>query len=433
MVNRQQTALRKREETAPVRARPSGGTPARPWRQWHSSTQAQESMPLEVARPSKPQWGRYIYLCIIACIIALVAREVYTSVFWFNAQGAISGRQYNVSPSQTVTIDEVLIEPSQEVRAGQALVKLNSPDLVQALARNEAEIARIQADLMESTSRIESNREDLRAQIATTKARVEALESKSRTEIERINAMRRLVAAGAVSKGSLQELEMQHTETWSEYQQAKAELQSAYRQSSALAEAERNSSDNALPEDRLASLTKLRDSIQTQLNSLELRAPSDGVVATVPVSRGDVLKAGEPAVIMLEQDDTRAFLYFPPSAQGRLKVGQVVPAHTSAGAEFPLRIEKIYPRMESKAGQQYNQLNAPADAALVAEAVPVDGSEFPEAMNSGTPIYGRVPRWSLAEDIDATLTSLFGKEAVASPEQNQAQQEEHTEASEEQR
>ncbi len=417
MVNRQQTALRKREETAPARPRPAGGAPARPWRQWHSSTQAQQSLPLEVARPSKPQWGRYIYLGIIACIVALVAREVYTGVFWFNAQGAVSGRQYNVSPSQTVTIDEVLIEPSETVKAGQPLVKLNAPDLVQALARNEAEIARIQADLMESTSRIESNREELRARIATAKARVEALESRSRTEIERINAMRRLVAAGAVSKGSLQELEMQHTETWSDYQQAKAELESAYRQSATLAETERSSSDKALPENRLSSLTKLRDSIQTQLNSLELRAPSDGVVATVPVSRGDVLKAGEPAVVMLEQEDIRAFLYFPPSAQGRLKVGQIVPAHTSAGAEFPLRIEKIYPRMESKAGQQYNQLNAPADAALVAEAVPANGSDFPDFMNSGTPIYGRVPRWSIAEDLDVAVKSLFGSEAVASPEE----------------
>ncbi len=416
MVNRQ-NALQKRDyHTQPVPKPSSGGAPSHPWRQWYSSAQGPDSLPLEVAQPRKPQWGRYIYLAIIACIVGLVLREIYTGLFWYNAQGAVSGQQYNVSPSQTVTIDEVLVSPSETVKAGQPLVKLNSPELVQALSRNEAEIARMQADMVESTSRISSNREELRARIESNRAQLEALENKSRTEIERINAMRRLVAAGAVSKGSLQELEMQHSETWSDLQRVKAELHSAYRQSSALAESQSRDEQQAMPENRLASLTKLRDSIQNQLNSLELRAPSDGVVANVRVSRGDVLKAGEPAVIMLEQDDTRAFLFFPPSAQGKLKVGQTVPAHTSAGADFPLRIEKIYPRMESKSALSYSELNAPENASLVAEAVPADGGKFPDALNTGTPIYGRVPRWSLAEDIDkavAALSEFFNGKAVA--------------------
>lgn len=411
MVNIQQNSLRKREPQRDTRPRPSRGNPARPWRQWHATSQVQQSLPLEVAVPSRPQWGRYIYLGIIACIVLVVLREVYTGLFWFNAQGAISGRQYNVSPSQTVAISEVLISPSDKVTAGQPLVKLNSPELVQALARNEAEIARIQADLVESNSRIQSNREDLRTTIASNRAQLEALESKSKTEIERINAMRRLVAAGAVSKSSLQDLEMEHAETWSDYTRVKAELDSAYRQSSSIASAESSQADGSMPEQRLSSLTELRNSIQEQLKNLELRAPSDGVVARVPVSKGDVLKAGEPAVIMLEQDDTRAFMYFPASAQGKLEVGQHVPSYTSSGAKFPLRIVKIYPRMESKDSQQANELNAPEGASLVVEAVPADGGEFPAIVSSGTPIYGRVPRWSLAKDIDrgvAQVKSLFG-------------------------
>lgn len=410
MVNLQQNALRKREPQRENHPRPAGGSPGRPWRQWHATSQAQQSLPLEVAVPSRPQWGRYIYLGIIALIAFVVLREVYTGLFWFNAQGAISGRQYNVSPSQTVAIADVLISPSEKVTAGQPLVKLNSPELVQALARNEAEIARIQADLVESSSRIESNREELRTRIESNRAQLEALESKSKTEIERINAMRRLVAAGAVSKSSLQDLEMEHAETWSEYTRVKAELDSAYRQTSSFAEGGSMQSSAAMPEQRLSSLTELRNSIQDQLNNLELRAPSDGVVAKVPVSKGDVLKAGEPAVILLEQEDTRAFMYFPASAQGTLKVGQEVPSYTSSGAEFPLRIVKIYPRIESKGSEQHSELNAPDGASLVVEAVPASGGEFPAILSSGTPVYGRVPRWSLAEDIDqgiAKIKSIF--------------------------
>ena len=61
-------------------------------------------------------------------------------------------------------------------------------------------------------------------------------------------------------------------------------------------------------------------------------------------------------------------------------------------------------------------MNAPENASLVAEAVPADGGEFPDALNTGTPIYGRVPRWSLAEDIDkavAALGEFFNGKAVA--------------------
>jgi len=408
MVNIQQNALRKREPQRDTHPRPAGGgSPGRPWRQWHAASQAQQSLPLEVAVPSRPQWGRYIYLGIIALIALVVLREVYTGLFWFNAQGAISGRQYNVSPSQTVAIADVLISPSEKVTAGQPLVKLNSPELVQALARNEAEIARIQADLVESSTRMESNREDLRTRIESNRAKLEALESKSKTEIERINAMRRLVAAGAVSKSSLQDLEMEHAETWSEYTRVKSELDSAYRQTSSFADAGGSmQSGAAMPEQRLSSLTELRNSIQDQLNNLELRAPSDGIVAKVPVSKGDVLKAGEPAVILLEQDDTRAFMYFPASAQGKLEVGQTVPSHTSSGAEFPLRIVKIYPRMESKAAQEHSELNAPDGASLVVEAVPANGDEFPSILSSGTPIYGRVPRWSFAKDIEQSVAKI---------------------------
>lgn len=405
-----------------AQASSGGAGVSRPWRQWHSSARAYDSLPLEVSSPRRPQWGRYIYLFIIFCIVAFVAREIYVGLFWFNAQGAVSGRQYSISPSQTVSITEILVSPSQKVEAGDALARLNSPELEKELARSEAEIARLQSDLTESHTRLQDNREQLRSDIEAYRADLTVLEDKSQAEVDRINAMRRLVAVGAVSQSSLQKLEIEHAETWADYTRVKAQLEAAYRRSSNYSKSEIEASDSQLPEQRLASLTNLRDSIQKQLGRLELTAPSKGTVSKVFVSKGDVLKAGEPAVVLVERDELRAYLHFPPSAQTTLEVGQRVSGHTAGGDKIPLRIIKIYPSIEDGASAA-RAFNAPRDASLVVEAVPDNEQGFPPAMNSGTPIYGRVPRWSFATNIDRGVESL--KETITEVQKPQTEVNSH--------
>ena len=54
MVNRQ-NALQKRDYHTQPAPKPSpGGAPSHPWRQWYSSAQGPDSLPLEVAQPSNP-------------------------------------------------------------------------------------------------------------------------------------------------------------------------------------------------------------------------------------------------------------------------------------------------------------------------------------------------------------------------------------------
>ena len=372
---------------------------SRPWRQWHSASQAQESLPLEVSSPKKPQWGRMIYLAIILAIVALVGGELIGSALWYQAKGTVSGKQYKVAPSQTVSIKDVLISPSDEVSAGQTLATLDSPELVQALARNEAEISRLQSDLVESSARRSADKEVLKASIARYRAEFDTLQQRYARQSDQINAVKKLVDAGAASTSSLRALELERSETWADYTRVKAELESAQRQLATINQLTPGSNASTESEQRLASLTELRASIQEQLQNLELRAPADGVVARVPVSKGDILKAGEPAVVLLENKEVRAYLYFPASAQERLSEGEVIKAETRSGNDFDLEIVKIYPAMESPTTENLEGESIDK-AALVVEATPVDSEAFPQSLQSGTPIYSKLPRWQISQTLE---------------------------------
>ena len=146
-------------------------------------------------------------------------------------------------------------------------------------------------------------------------------------------------------------------------------------------------------------------SIQDQLNNLELRAPADGVVAQVPVSKGDILKAGEPAVVLLENKEVRAYLYFPASAQGKLQKGEIIDASTRSGEDFQLEVVKIYPAMESPAAENIDS-EAIDKAAIVVEAKPADADVFPQSLQSGTPIYSKLPRWQVSDPIEGQWQNL---------------------------
>lgn len=406
MVNTNSTALNKpTDHNAPQMNQQARVPESRPWRQWHSASQAQESLPLEVSSPKKPQWGRMIYLAIIIAIVALVGGELIGNALWYQAKGTVSGKQYKVAPSQTVSIKDVLISPSDEVTAGQTLATLDSPELVQALARNEAEISRLQSDLVDSNTRRSADKEVLKASITRYRAEFETLRNRYARESDQIDAVKKLVEAGAASESSLRALELEHSETWSEYARVKAELESAQRQLATINRLTPGASAAGESEKRLASLTELRVSIQDQLNNLELRAPADGVVAQVPVSKGDILKAGEPAVVLLENKEVRAYLYFPASAQGKLQKGEIIDASTRSGEDFQLEVVKIYPAMESPAAENIDS-EAIDKAAIVVEAKPADADVFPQSLQSGTPIYSKLPRWQVSDSIEGQWQNL---------------------------
>ncbi|AMO68738.1 secretion protein HlyD family protein [gamma proteobacterium BDW918] len=392
---------------------PGSSVQARPWRQWHTAASTQTTAALEVAQPRKPQWGRWMYFAILLGIAYIAMRFVYLNFFWFSADGVINGTQYNVAPSDTVSIKEILVSPSDTVEEGQLLATLSSPALVQSLAKNEADIARLQSDLEQRSVTSSGNESQLTAQLSSLQAEMEYLESQYFQETQQLNALRELVDAGASQRGNLDQLQNQHNKTWAEYRRVEAELASTRSQLAGLRNS-RGPSDAPELSERLAALTQLRTSIEDQLAALELRAPKAGTVARVPVSQGDVLRAGEPAVEIVDKNQLRAYLYFPPAAQEKLKKDMVISVSRADGSQFELVVNKVYPSM-SALPDALQQGYRPNSSAIVVEAYLKDGKAFEMDMTSGTPIEGRIPRWSLPANLGEQLERIAGRSADASP------------------
>ena len=392
--------------------RPGSSVQARPWRQWHTAASPQPTAALEVAQPHKPQWGRWIYFAILMGIAYIAMRFVYLNFFWFSASGVINGTQYSVAPSDTVSIKEILVAPSDAVEEGQLLAKLSSPTLVQSLAKNEVERARLQSDLAQSSVTSSGNESQLKAQQSSLQAEMEYLESQYFQETQQLNALRELVDAGASQRGNLDQLQSLHNKTWAEYRRVEAELGSTRSQLASVRNSAAPGNAPALSE-RLAALTELHTSIEDQLAALELRAPKAGIVARVPVSKGDVLRAGEPAVEIVDKNQLRAYLYFPPAAQAKLQKDMVISVSRADGSELELVVNKVYPSMESMPDGMQQNYRANSSS-IVVEAYLKDGKAFELDMTSGTPIEGRIPRWSLPASLGEQLERIAGLSADAS-------------------
>ena len=248
-------------------ASPASSVEARPWRQWHSAARPVQSPPLEVAVAKKPQWGRWIYFVIILGLLAAMLNFGFQQIFWFQADGIISGKQYTVSATDTVSIQDILVSPSDQVEEGQLLAKLSSPALIQSLAKNEAEIARIQSDLAQDSVRNDGSISQLHAELTSLQAEKDFLESQYYQETLQIEALTELVHAGASQRGNLNTLQNQHNKTWSDYVRVKAAMESARSQISSLRNNKKEAAEPVLS-DRLAALKSLHGSIQDQLLSL---------------------------------------------------------------------------------------------------------------------------------------------------------------------
>lgn len=397
MVKKNQAQAQRHPAPRPNRG-PGGGTgrntPAsretRPWRQWHTSTRPAQTSPLEVTAPKRPQWGRFVYLAIILLIVAAIAKVTYDHVFWYSASGVVAGQHYSVSPSQTVTVQDIYVQPSDHVKAGQTLAKLNSPDLQRQLAQDEANLARLQQTY--ATNSPSSSLASLQAQKQSLQSQVQSLQTQMNQQDQQINSLQQLVSQGAADGSDLAQVEGQEAQTHAKLSQAQAQLKGVRAQIASIEQNEKAAGGNTTKQ-RIASLKKLRASIQNEINGLNLKAPVSGEVAKVNVSKGDVVKSGNTAIEIVSKNKPRAYLYFPPAAQNRLQVGQKISITDPNGDTIHMKINKIYPSLQS-VPDAFKRTYNPQSPTVVVSAQPVQGEHLPKDMHSGTPVNSRIPRWS---------------------------------------
>lgn len=363
----------------------------RRWRQWYAPIMDVEANPPGVEKVTswRHRWGRVLYLTILACVLLLGLNFLASHVFWYSAQGEV-GNPYALSPTDVSVVKHITVSPGQRVHKGQRLMSFGSPELQKALTQAQANIASVASRLHQQTNQSHSTAESLRAEIVGLVDQYQALRQEYNQQQNMVDSMKSLAAKGALNFGDVNQLKHQQTQTKTQYAAVYAKLQADRAELRQLRAGAGNGKQAALRQ-HLASLSKLRESLRSQQQSLSLRAPVNGVVSQVSVTEGQTVKPGESAVVVVPRHDYRTLLYFPPAARPRLSTGQNLTVSTPDDMHIPMRITRIYPSIQDLPNDLQNHV-IHQGRVIVAVAQPTRPNDM-QKVSSGTPVTSGVPRW----------------------------------------
>lgn len=368
----------------------TGVVPRRPWHQWHTSMRVDEPIPLEVGVRKRPQWGRYVYLLIIALVVVGLGKVAFSHVYWYNASGMLAGQDYTVSTMSPATVKDVLVKPSQHVHAGQPLARLDSPQLRHQLARDDRNLAQMRAHAVSGSAA--NQVAALRAQAQSLAAQAHALNTRMSVQQTQISSIRTLIAEGAANLGDLVPLQAKLAKTRGQYHSTHAELQGIRAQLHNISNGSQAPTGDAHAK-LMHTLRQQRNQLRSRLADLTLTAPVSGQVAKINVTPGSVLRPGDKAFVIVADKNGRTYLFFPPAAQHRLHVGQHVAVNGPNGKQVDMRITNIYPSLQDMPSTDA-AATSNGSPKVVATAVPLGDATWPAALRSGTPVTSRIPRWS---------------------------------------
>jgi len=219
----------------------------------------------------------------------------------------VNAQMAQVTPLIAAPAVEVLVKDTQQVKAGDVLVRLEQADARAALAAAEAELAAARRRFRQSVA----NNSALAAQVDTSSAGLVQVQAQYRTalaehEKARIDLRRRESAApsGAVSGEELTQARKAYATTLAALDaargaidQAGASRRAAQGQLAANDALVRGSSEETDP--AVLAAKARRDSAQLDLDRTEIRAPIDGVVSRLQVQVGQRLNPGQTIMVIV--------------------------------------------------------------------------------------------------------------------------------------
>src|SRR5579864_7802597 len=204
------------------------------------------------------------------------------------------------------TVKKILVKEGDQVKKGQLLVQLNDAEARSQAARAQAQVQSAAADL--NVIQKGGNREE----VLTLESQITKARTDSDTAQRNLDALRRLREQGAASPGEIKNAEDQLKRTNADLNLLLQKQRNRYSQPEvSRVEAQKSEAQAAYA------------AAEDVLNQLNIRAPFDGVVYSLPVLPGAYLSPGD---LVLQEADlskvrVRAFVDEPDI--GRLAPGQI--------------------------------------------------------------------------------------------------------------
>jgi HlyD family secretion protein len=245
-------------------------------------------------------------------------------------QGEVEATQVDVSAKLPGRVAEVLVDLGQPVRKGDAVARIESPEVEAKL--DQAAAARAAAEAQSAKARKGAREEEVRAAE---------------------NNWRRAEAAAALAKTTLERLERLHRDGVVPAQR-RDEADAGSKAARAAADAARAAYDmaraGARGEDKAAAAAVARQAegavseVQAWLGETTLRAPRDGEVSARNVEPGELTSPGYPVVSLVDLADAWVVFHLREDRLAGLKLGDRLVARVPAlGRDVELRVTTISP------------------------------------------------------------------------------------------
>ncbi|MBH2526307.1 efflux RND transporter periplasmic adaptor subunit [Serratia marcescens] len=236
-------------------------------------------------------------------------------------QGEVDAPEVIVASKAKGRVVERLIERGDDVKSGQLIIQLDSPELMAQLRSVQAtrDEAKAQLELSLHGTREESIR-NLRANLAQAEAQYRNAQNDYNRNLS-------VAGKGYISKSELDASRRSRDTAFQQVQAAKANLDEGINgdrveQRQQYAAALRAAEENLLQ-------------IQAQSDDLQVKAPVDGEVGPIPAEVGELLNAGSPLVTLIRVPD--AYFVF--------NLREDILAHVRKGDKVKLRVPALKDKM----------------------------------------------------------------------------------------
>ena len=259
-----------------------------------------------------------LLLMMVAIALAILFRAHNQDLL---LQGEVDAPEVIVASKAKGRVVERLIERGDDVKSGQLIIQLDSPELMAQLRSAQAtrDEAKAQLELSLHGTREESIR-NLRANLAQAEAQYRNAQNDYNRNLS-------VAGKGYISKSELDASRRARDTGFQQVQAAKANLDEGINgdrveQRQQYAAALRAAEENLVQ-------------IQAQSDDLQVKAPVDGEVGPIPAEVGELLNAGSPLVTLIRVPD--AYFVF--------NLREDILAHVRKGDKVKLRVPALKDKM----------------------------------------------------------------------------------------
>lgn len=317
-------------------------------------------------------WGKYFYLGILCLIAIFCLNWGYKKVLYVQGVGVLEAETTNIEATLTARIIDIKCAVNDRVSLGSGLILLDTSELQYKIAARERELKERKNVFNQNILALEDELKVL------VQEKINWQEEASDFNKEYIRG-KDLLALEAITRPQLLDIEYN--------------LKSAERELSVL------STKVVLAERKLEILKKEYEDLLKKaegetrqlydlLKENVLFAPRDGIVTVVYKQIGEIAQIGDPVIKIADTSENFIKVFFDPSVEDDIKLGDVVKIVFENGDKTKGKIERIYPAT-LPLSKEYRTKFGMRERFIIAEVVPLEERSWSRTLRTKAKVYMR--------------------------------------------